>query len=433
MEHDTNFFRGLFGLSGLFGLFFLSGCQIFSGASTADYDPNLVLAPKVWETRVSAEYKSEYKKTASILHFGDVMLDRNVKKRIEENGPDYLLEKLAGVLLFPREDPASDTVFISESASSTPLLFAADVIGANLEGPFADKRRPTSKSIAFRFDPGLLPMLKKYGFGFFSLANNHTMDMGSAGFAETKKNLAAAGFNYYGSQHQINDESVLLKRVGDFDIAFVGINDTNAPVNIEKVKTLIKKTKMATPPRPLPVSSTGQALERGGHIVSPPYQGGDKEGVAAVIAVDFLIVNIHWGEEYKEISNARQRKLARAMIDAGADVIIGHHPHVVQEMEIYQDRPIFYSLGNFIFDQYFSEPTQQGLAVGLVFNEPPPFKEGAGGGQKSIFISIFPLQGVQSQVSQMDYDKSVPYFDKWIAKSRLGDYEFENFNLVISL
>ena len=74
---------------------------------------------------------------------------------------------------------------------------------------------------------------------------------------------------------------------------------------------------------------------------------------------------IHWGNEYKESSNWQQKELAHLMIDSGVDLIIGSHSHVVQEIEQYNDKLIFYSLGNFVFDQYFSPETQEGLAVGL--------------------------------------------------------------------
>jgi poly-gamma-glutamate synthesis protein (capsule biosynthesis protein) len=80
---------------------------------------------------------------------------------------------------------------------------------------------------------------------------------------------------------------------------------------------------------------------------------------------NFLIVSMHWGEEYKLINSPTQQKLAHKIIEAGAGLIIGHHPHVVQNIEKYQGKLIFYSLGNFIFDQYFSSDTQQGLTVGI--------------------------------------------------------------------
>jgi len=80
---------------------------------------------------------------------------------------------------------------------------------------------------------------------------------------------------------------------------------------------------------------------------------------------NFLIVSLHWGEEYKLINSPAQQRLAHKIIETGADLIIGHHPHVVQNIEKYQEKLIIYSLGNFIFDQYFSSDAQQGLVVGL--------------------------------------------------------------------
>ena len=217
--------------------------------------------------------------------------------------------------------------------------------------------------------------------------------MGLAGFEESKKNLRAAGLDFYGSQYKVDDNSLLIKKIGDFNFAFIGINDTNSPVGIMKVVDLIKKAR-SNPVIPV------------------------KTGIQAA---DFIIINAHWGAEYKSLSNSRQRQLAHSLIDAGADVIIGHHPHVVQEMEIYNNRPIFYSLGNFVFDQYFSVPTQQGLGVGLIFKE------------REISTYVFPLQSNKSQVSQMSPAIGQKYLNDWLKNSRIGEYKFDNFNLSINL
>ncbi|MCX6782155.1 MAG: AmmeMemoRadiSam system protein B [Candidatus Magasanikbacteria bacterium] len=303
---------------------------------------------------------------SSMLFFGDMMLDRNVKIQIDKNGQNYIFTKLAG--------------------EENRFFMGTDLIHANLEGPFANSRRATSKEIAFRFDPLLLPMLKKYNFGMFSQANNHSLDMGTAGFDESLKNLNEFGFDVYGAQYRTDDSSIKIKQVGNNTILFIGLNDTNTPVDIEKFKQLILR---------------GQSIDEN---LEPEY----------------TVVNIHWGEEYKEISNNHQRELAHALIDAGADVIIGTHPHVVQEMEIYKNRPIFYSLGNFVFDQYFSVPTQQGLGVGVILRRDT--------------ITLYPiaLEQNQSQVSQMPYEKRVKYLNDWIVKSRLGEYKFENNRILIN-
>jgi poly-gamma-glutamate synthesis protein (capsule biosynthesis protein) len=310
--------------------------------------------------------EKENVKITSILNFGDMMLDRNVKKMIDANGADYIFKVLAG----------EEQRFFS----------GMDVINTNLEGPFADKRRETTKSIAFRFDPKLIPTLKKYNFNLFTLANNHSLDMSKAGFEEGKANLKKAGIDFYGQQYKVSDENLLIKQIGDFKFGLLGLDDTINLVKISEIKSLIEKAK---------------------------NQG-----------AEIILASIHWGDEYKEISNTRQRQLAHALIDSGVDVIIGHHPHVVEEMEIYKNHPIFYSLGNFVFDQYFSVSTQQGLGIGLVIKEE--------GTQKSISTYVFPLQGAKSQVKQMKYYSAIKYFETWTDKSRLGDYKFSNFNLKIN-
>ena len=304
---------------------------------------------------------TEKEKIGSLLVFGDMMIDRNVRNKINQNGFDYILGNLAG--------------------QEKRFFMGVDLIMANLEGPFANLRRATTKEIAFRFDPALLPELKKYNFGLFGLANNHTLDMGKAGFDEAKENLYKFGFSYFGSQYRVDNESLIIKQVGDYKIGFIGLNDTNSPVEKTAVKKLIDSAKT---------------------------QGADK-----------TIVFIHWGYEYKEISNTRQRELAHYFIDNGADIVIGHHPHVVQEMEIYQNKTIFYSLGNFVFDQYFSASTQQGLALGLIIKD------------KQLSVYVFPLQQQASAVGLMEYNIAEKYLVDWAKNSRLQNYAFNNFNLKI--
>lgn len=314
-----------------------------------------------------AENKINKIKTASILNFGDLMLDRSVKKQIDKNGVDYIFTKLAN----------QDNLLTADS----------DAIAANLEGPFADKRRATSKSIAFRFDPKLIATLTKYHFNLFNLANNHSQDMSLDGFKESQKNLTAAGISFYGQQYKANDQNLLVKQIGDFKFGFIGLDDTINKIKISQVKSLVDKAKS---------------------------QG-----------AEIILANVHWGDEYKLISNQRQRQLAHALIDSGVDVIIGHHPHIVEEMEIYNNHPIFYSLGNFVFDQYFSVPTQQELSVGLIFTEL--------NNQKNISAYVFPMQSIKSQISFLPTEAMQKYFDTWLKTSRLGGYKFENYYLKINI
>ena len=309
------------------------------------------------------EGKATEEKIASILFFGDMMLGRNVNRKIKTHGEDYLFSKLGG----------QENRFFS----------GMDIITANLEGPFANYRRETTKEIAFQFDPKLIPMLQKYNFSLFSLANNHTLDMGRTGLVESKENLTKADLEYYGTEIGINEETYLIKEVGGIKFGFIGLNDTYLDLNTTKAKELIKDLDTK---------------------------------------VDYVVLNIHWGQEYKLLnSNLRQQNLAHNFIDTGVDVIIGHHPHVIQEIEIYKNKPIFYSLGNFVFDQYFSEETQQGLGVGIIFRD------------NKLSLYILPLEGEASAVKQTPYKEASTILDQVVDKSRLGDYDIDNFNLKINL
>ncbi len=311
-----------------------------------------------------AKGEPDSERAVSILQFGDMMLDRGVARRMREHGgADYIFEALAG-----EEDRFFEGI---------------DIVTANLEGSFANYRRETSKEIAFRFDPALIPTLQKYHFNLFTLANNHSLDMGRAAFQETKDNLDAAGIAYYGNQFTVQDDSLLVQETAGKKIAWLGLNDTHNSMNEEKVEALLAK---------------------------------------AEAEADITIVNIHWGIEYEPLSHPRQQFLAHSFIDQGADIIIGHHPHVVQEIEIYKDAPIFYSLGNFVFDQYFSVPTQQSLAVGMTLYD------------DTISLYVFPIEGRDSQVHYMPYRRGQLFMQDVFDRSKLETYTFDNnFHLELPL
>lgn len=297
------------------------------------------------------------KSTISLQFFGDIMLDRNVAKVMGKSGLDYIFDNL--------------------KKPEDHLFGGTDLLIANLEGPFAQKRVPTSKSIAFRFDPILAAQLNRYGFSGVSLANNHTYDMGRANVAFTRETLKKADIGFFGDELIESKDltwywaTPTTSEAVPVTIAFIGLHNTYHNLDLVKTEAAIK-----------------DATEK----------------------ADYVVVNIHWGEEYERISNKKQRDRAHWLIDKGVDVVIGHHPHVIEEMEIYKDKPIFYSLGNFIFDQYFSKDTQEGLSVGLTF---------ANG--KVAGIYLFPFYSVKSQVYPMK-DKRRDEFLTWMSKnSRLGD------------
>lgn len=237
----------------------------------------------------------------TLLVIGDMMLDRSVRRKIAAMGFDYLF-------------------------TAVPDLFAGqDIVVANTEGSFT-KFTPNKNphTFSFTFNPEFLPRLHELGFNFFGLANNHALNFGAAGLAQTKKFLTDNKINYFGDPQNKNEMSMTTEIRGQ-KIAFIGYEGLDAA----SPDTTIAEIKKLRP------------------------------------QVDYLIVFPHWGTEYELKFTPAQQKLAHQFVDAGADMIIGTHPHVVEPLEIYQNKMIFYSLGNFIFDQTFSADTQMGLAVNI--------------------------------------------------------------------
>ncbi|MFH1308814.1 MAG: CapA family protein [Patescibacteria group bacterium] len=196
----------------------------------------------------------------------------------------------------------------------------ADFVFANLEGPINMNPINFSRdSLKFSFSFKNIDSLKKAGFNLLGLANNHTLNTGQSGLEETRELLKKSDIEYFGDPVDCSDKYILKKN----NFVFIGFNKTQS-CSEEQIIDLIEK-----------------------------YEN------------EFVIISIHWGTEYQINRSEKQKDLAYKMIDNGADLIIGHHPHVIQEVEKYKNKMIFYSLGNFVFDQYFSEQTQKGLLIKL--------------------------------------------------------------------
>jgi len=191
----------------------------------------------------------------------------------------------------------------------------------NLEGPISStdfQANPTPDNLIFNFPPQTIDALKYLGVNAVSQANNHSFNQGKAGFEETKKLLEDAKITPIGSQTE-------------YDISRFGSG--------------AKKLSIIT------INLLEDHSDFTGIIADEKKAG------------NIVLVFPHWGSEYEETHNQSQANAAHSWIDAGADIIIGSHPHVVQDAEIYNSKPIIYSLGNLIFDQTFSTPTQEGLIV----------------------------------------------------------------------
>ncbi|GAJ05747.1 unnamed protein product, partial [marine sediment metagenome] len=238
------------------------------------------------------------KEVKTILLVGDIMLDRGVEDLIKQNSIYYPFQKISH------------------------FLRGIDIVFGNLEGPIINNPPEfPANSLKFAFNPETIKGASWCNFNLFSLANNHTLDMGKEGLEETKEWLKKYGINFIGDPLSGSSDNLDSSFLRD-NIIFFAFNHI-FPFIAKEEETIetIKIVKSLNP---------------------------DK----------FLIISLHWGEEYKLINSSAQQRVAHKIIEAGADLIIGHHPHVVQNIEKYQGKLIFYSLGNFIFDQYFSPDTQ---------------------------------------------------------------------------
>lgn len=245
----------------------------------------------------------------SILAFGDLMLDRDVEKQMYLHGSDYPFREIFGEQGLDAE--------------------SFDILTANLEGPIVWAEPRHDLFPQFAFDPVVVPkLLKDYSFDLLTLANNHTWDHGLRGWESTLDAIHSAGIATVGHPQNRFEGDIYETEINGISVAFMGITDVLKafPVNWKAAKQKIQELD-----------------ER--H--------------------DFVILSIHWGKEYETESNLYQQDKAHGLVEAGVDLIIGHHPHVIQEVEYYQGVPIYYSLGNFIFDQYFSEAVQEGLALDI--------------------------------------------------------------------
>lgn len=259
--------------------------------------------------------KIEVPDYVTITFAGDAMLDRGVEASVNKNlEGDY-----------------------SKLFDNIDIFQGDDISFLNLEGPVSDVGHNVGSKYSFRMDPRVISALKTNGIDIVSFANNHVGDYTVQAFIDTLERLnngeilfAGAGFNYA---------------------------EATTPTVIEKndIKTCFLASSDVGP-------SWMKATEKSAGILlanDPDFAGIISR---AKINCDILIVSFHWGDEYKP-HNARQSKLAHLAIDNGADIVVGAHPHVAQDIEIYNGKPIMYSLGNLIFDQSWSEETMRGLVV----------------------------------------------------------------------
>lgn len=242
-------------------------------------------------------------RSAEVLFVGDIMLDRLIRFHGERVGYERLTEALA------------------------PLFLSADGAIGNLEGPVTDNESVSLGSLVgderntrFTFSPRALSALVPLKFIALSLGNNHSFDFGPEGVTATEMYLRHAGITSFGA---VGKNRVARIRVHGVSLSLVSFNQFGGD-RASSTAALIQKERDTRLP---------------------------------------VIVFAHWGEEYQAAPTEEVRSFAHQFAEAGAALVVGAHPHVIGEKEMYQGTMIYYSLGNFIFDQYFSDETRCGLIL----------------------------------------------------------------------
>lgn len=247
---------------------------------------------------------SKKDQTLTIGFAGDILLDRGVRKEIEKVGYEAFYARL------------------------DQQLPDYDLMVANLECPLTEVENPVFKKYIFRGDTINAYYLKKVGFTHLSMANNHSYDQGRDGLSMTASVLRRAGIESlgYGENKENACQPVQLIKNG-FKVALFA----TVSLSLENWFPLEEKTCICQE------NASGLA-ERIAHFrkSNPDH---------------YIIATIHWGIEHITEPSPQQKQMGRQLIDAGADAIIGHHPHVLQDTEMYKGKLIAYSLGNLIFDQ----------------------------------------------------------------------------------
>lgn len=256
--------------------------------------------------------------TLSLLFVGDIMMDRGVESMVDNYGK--------GDFRFPFLKIKED-------------LEKADVLFGNLEGPISERGLDVGGLYSFRFNRKSIEGIVYAGFGILSLANNHMIDHQAVALEDTMNILKENNIEYVGAGFN-KEEAFSLKIIKkeEFKIGLLAFTD------------LCPRSWRASE------NSSGIACIE------------DKEEVVGKIresknSADILIVSLHSGVEYREDPSSAKISFFKECIDSGADLVVGHHPHVVQKTENYNQGWIAYSLGNFVFDQSFSQETMESVIL----------------------------------------------------------------------
>ena len=248
---------------------------------------------------------------AHIIFGGDMLFDRSVRTTIEQKGGDFIFSCM------------------------DPVLSKASLVVANLEGPITDNPSVSQASAPgdgnnYTFTQPTItgPLLYAHNVRLVNIGNNHMLNFSRPGLLQTKSYLDAAGVGYFGDPDALEADKVARITVGGVNFSFVNWSDWTSDNTDHTVAQV-------------------RAEAKSGRVV---------------------VVYTHWGIEYAPSSTPRMQALAHQFVDAGASIVIGSHPHVVEEHERYHGVDIYYSLGNFIFDQFWEPAVDHGLMLDVGFS-----------------------------------------------------------------
>lgn len=250
-------------------------------------------------------------------------------------GGDVMMSRYVGALAATKQDPAWPLRDIASLFSSADLAFV------NLEAPFSDHGPPARKGMVFKAAPEMIAGLELAGIKVVSTANNHARDCGPYGIGFTIDWLVKHGIAVVGTaaNGDAAHEGIVLERHG-VRFGFLAYTYDQANGNYKD-----KDERVA--------------------MLDPAWAARDIASISR--RADVVVVSMHAGTEYQPKPNEQQKRFAHSAIDAGAKIVVGHHPHVVQPVEEYGGGVIFYSLGNLVFDQFQRKETQKGLVVEAFF------------------------------------------------------------------
>ena len=277
----------------------------------------------------------------TVIAVGDIMLGGRAKKAVAEFGPDHPFDAVL------------------------PLLRRSPIVIGNLEGPFAEKAKKQQRNFSYRVDVSQASSLSRAGINVVTLANNHLLDCGRSGILETLDALSNANVFALGAgTNERAAHAPVIQQAGGMRIGLLGYYWN---------------------------SRTAATANGPGSAMDPP-EALEADIRALRAHADRIVATFHWGVPYERMPSTEVRTKAHFAVDCGADAVVGHHPHIVQPFEIYRDRPIFYSVGNFAFGSGNSRA--EGLLVGLRFEE-----------NKTV-VNVYPLY-VKNRDPRVNYQPKV--------------------------